>query len=61
MSQNSNSEMLSELRSIKMLMVLQLVESGIKQSVIADYLGVSNATVSRMMPKKASVKNKDDK
>jgi predicted transcriptional regulator len=44
--------MLSELKSIKMLMVLQLVEAGVKQSTIAQYLGVSDATISRMMPRK---------
>lgn len=40
---------LKELQSIKMLLVLQLLESGVKQSVIASFLGVSEATVSRML------------
>lgn len=44
-----DDEVVKELRSIKMLIVLQLIESGVKQSVIASFLGVSNATVSRML------------
>lgn len=39
-----------ELRDIKMLMVLQLVTAEVKQKTIAQFLGVSEATISRMMP-----------
>jgi predicted transcriptional regulator len=40
---------IKELQSIKMLLILQLLESGVRQSVIASFLGVSEATVSRML------------
>jgi predicted transcriptional regulator len=42
--------MLKELRDIKMLLVLQLVTAEVKQRTIAQFLGVSEATVSRMLP-----------
>lgn len=44
-----DEEAVKELQAIKMLLVLQLLESGVKQSVIASFLGVSDATVSRML------------
>lgn len=47
-------EQLKELRAIKMLMVLQLIRQGVKQSQIAALLGVSEATMSRMLPKGVS-------
>jgi DNA-binding transcriptional regulator LsrR (DeoR family) len=40
-----------ELRDIKMLMILQLLNDGVKQRQIALALGVSEATVSRLLPK----------
>jgi Trp operon repressor len=43
-----------ELRDIKMLLVLQLVSAEVKQRTIAQFLGVSEATISRMMPAGAS-------
>lgn len=46
-----NSELVSELRSVKMLLILQLLKSGAKQSQIAAMLGISEATMSRMLPK----------
>jgi predicted transcriptional regulator len=42
--------MLKELKDIKMLLVLQLVTAEVKQRTIAQFLGVSEATVSRMLP-----------
>lgn len=44
-------ELLEEMRALKMLMILQLLRSGAKQSQIAAMLGVSEATMSRMLPK----------
>lgn len=44
------SEIVAELKAVKMLLVLQLLRSGVKQSQIAAILGVSDATMSRMMP-----------
>jgi predicted transcriptional regulator len=45
------SEIVAELKSVKMLLVLQLLRAGTTQSQIAAMLGVSDATMSRMMPK----------
>jgi DNA-binding transcriptional regulator LsrR (DeoR family) len=46
-----NGELAADIRAIKMLMVLQLLRSGVRQSQIAAMLGVSEATMSRMLPK----------
>jgi len=43
--------LLSEIRALKMLTILQLLRQGVKQSQIAAMLGVSEATMSRMLPK----------
>lgn len=40
-----------ELRDLKMLMILQLLNAGVRQRQIAAALGVSEATVSRLLPK----------
>jgi len=40
-----------ELRDIKMLLILQLLNAGVRQKQIAAALGVSEATVSRFLPK----------
>jgi DNA-binding transcriptional regulator LsrR (DeoR family) len=48
----------NELRDIKMLMILQLLNDGVRQKQIAAALGVSEATVSRLLPKGLSVKSK---
>jgi len=40
-----------ELRDLKMLMILQLLNAGVRQKQIAAALGVSEATVSRLLPK----------
>lgn len=44
-------DLTSELRALKMLMILQLLRQGVKQGQIAAILGVSDATMSRMLPK----------
>lgn len=41
----------AELRDIKRLLILQLLEGGSTQSRIASMLEISPATMSRMMPK----------
>jgi len=43
-------DFLGEIRALKMLMILQLLCLGVKQSQIAAMLGVSEATMSRMLP-----------
>jgi len=47
-SDNTDSELLTHIRS---LMILDLIQKGIKQSQIADALEMNAATVSRMFPK----------
>lgn len=42
---------LEELRALKMLMILQLLRQGVRQGQIATILGVSEPTMSRMLPK----------
>jgi DNA-binding transcriptional regulator LsrR (DeoR family) len=44
-------DFLGELRALKMLMILQLLRQGAKQGQIAAMLGVSERTISRMLPK----------
>lgn len=44
-------EMTAEIRAVKKLLILQLLRSGATQSQIASILGVSDATMSRMLPK----------
>lgn len=48
---NENSDISSELRDIKRLLILQLLERGTPQSRIAAMLEISPATMSRMLPK----------
>jgi DNA-binding transcriptional regulator LsrR (DeoR family) len=52
-----------ELRDIKMLLILQLLNDGVKQRQIAAAIGVSEATMSRTLPKglSASMRGKDQK
>jgi predicted transcriptional regulator len=46
-------ELTAEVRAVKKLLILQLLRSGATQSQIASMLGVSEATMSRMLPKGA--------
>lgn len=43
--------LLAEIRALKKLMILQLLRQGVKQGQIATMLGVSEPTMSRMLPK----------
>jgi DNA-binding transcriptional regulator LsrR (DeoR family) len=49
-----------ELRDIKMLLVLQLLSAGVRQRQIASALGISEATMSRMLPKGLSAAVKSE-
>jgi len=52
--ESENEEMkllIAELQSVKMLLMLQALAMGYKQKHLASVLGVSEATLSRMMPK----------
>jgi DNA-binding transcriptional regulator LsrR (DeoR family) len=51
MAKEKVDPILKELQDIKMLMILQLISADAKQGDIAQMLGVSDATVSRMIPK----------
>lgn len=51
MDKNSGNEVADELRSIKMLLILQALLTGCQQKHIAAALGVSDDTLSRMLPK----------
>jgi DNA-binding NarL/FixJ family response regulator len=51
MSDDIAKDLLEEMRSVKMLQILQLLGMGMKQKQIALMLGVSDATMSRMLPK----------
>jgi hypothetical protein len=51
MDTNANNSLADELRSVKMLLILQALASGCQQKHIAAALGVSDATLSRMFPK----------
>lgn len=44
-------DLVTEIRALKMLMILQLLRSGVRQGQIAAMLGISEATMSRMLPK----------
>jgi predicted transcriptional regulator len=43
--------LMKDLRDVKMLLILQLLEGGSTQTRIASILEISPATMSRMMPK----------
>jgi len=45
-----NNSLADELRSVKMLLILQALATGCRQKHVAAALGVSEATLSRMFP-----------
>jgi DNA-binding transcriptional regulator YdaS (Cro superfamily) len=51
MDNAAGNSVADELRSIKMLLILQALAIGCQQKHIAAALGVSDATLSRMFPK----------
>lgn len=51
MANTKDEDLLSELRAVKRLLILQCLQSGVKQGQVASMLGVSEATMSRMLPK----------
>ena len=48
---NTNSELLQEIRAVKMILDLDAVARGCQQKHVAAALSVSDATLSRMFPK----------
>jgi|TARA_R100000005_G_C4872451_1_gene128233 predicted transcriptional regulator len=53
MNNNDSKALLTEMQALKRLLVLQLMTQGVKQRQIAGFLGISEATMSRMLPKGA--------
>lgn len=51
MAAETDSSLAAGLRDVKMLLVLQALAMGCQQKHIAAALGVSDATLSRMLPK----------
>lgn len=51
MAAETESSLAADLHDVKMLLVLQALSSGCQQKHIAAALGVSDATLSRMLPK----------
>jgi hypothetical protein len=49
--ENNGNSLAHELRAVKMLLILQALALGCQQKHIAAVLGVSDATLSRMLPK----------
>jgi hypothetical protein len=48
---DNNSELLEEVRAVKMMLILNALALGCQQKHVAAALGVSDATLSRMFPK----------
>ena len=51
MAAETDSSLAADLRDVKMLLVLQALASGCQQKHIAAALDVSEATLSRMLPR----------
>jgi hypothetical protein len=51
MTDQDAKALIGEIRDVKMLLILQMLNSGVKQRQLAIALGVSEATMSRMLPK----------
>lgn len=58
MDKKQADELIGEMRSIKKLLVLQLLRAEVSQKQIAAMLEVSEATMSRMIPKGAGKSRK---
>lgn len=51
MDKNASDMLADDIRSVKMLLILQALASGCQQKHVAAALSVSDATLSRMLPK----------
>lgn len=56
MTDQDAKALVKEMRDVKMLLILQMLNGGVRQRQIATALGVSEATMSRMLPKGLSAK-----
>lgn len=50
MSDNEGS-LFGQMQDVKLLLIMQLLRDGVKQSQIAKTLGISEAKLSRLLPK----------
>lgn len=50
MSNSEISDLASEMKEVKLLLILQLLKSGVQQKHIAKMLGFSTSKMSAMMP-----------
>jgi DNA-binding transcriptional regulator LsrR (DeoR family) len=51
MTDQDAKALIKEMRDLKMLLILQMLNGGVRQRQIATALGISEATMSRMLPK----------
>ncbi|MGY3487350.1 putative transcriptional regulator [Bradyrhizobium sp. USDA 4011] len=51
MTEEQASQILKELEMLRKLRILELMDKGYSQSQLAQVLGVSQPTISRMVPK----------
>ena len=51
MANTDTKALVDEIQAVKKLLILQLLAMGYKQRHIASVLGISEATLSRMLPK----------
>jgi DNA-binding transcriptional regulator LsrR (DeoR family) len=51
MANDDTNTLIREIQSVKMLLILQAMASGCQQKHVAAALGISEATLSRMLPK----------
>jgi predicted transcriptional regulator len=58
MNEGNNGDLVQEMQWVRKLLMLQVLASGYQQKDIALLLGVSDATLSRMLPKGISKKSK---
>lgn len=60
MDKKQADELIAEIRAVKKLLILQLLKAEVPQKQIASMLEVSEATMSRMVPRAASSRKKGD-
>lgn len=46
-----DGDLYGQMQDVKLLLIMQLLRDGVKQSQIAKTLGISDAKLSRMLPK----------
>lgn len=56
MTDQDAKALIKEMRDVKMLLILQMMDAGVRQRRIATALGISEATMSRMLPRGLSAK-----